>query len=524
MGEDLQRYEFRRFDGGYYVAGDPRNIADNELSTLENMLPSRYGGALHSRLGWYAVSAHTPDITVPTWMYYWPEEDKYVVVQKTGGVAEAWTWVMYHIDSDGQNKTTFATTGIGVVPATTYALPHCVSFGYGVNNRLIIAFGGTLREFAVGGAIATIAGAGGFQASYVIVRFDQIFACDDYLNTARVWYCDTLDRTDWVGGNAGYYDVSAGDGGTVKVIYDYLGDLWIFKGGGNPSIWLSSGTPSGGYTNTIYKKNSPNIYRYSPVTTAWGLCFASRGAISLLLGGGEGAALVDISGPVKSTVHGKMSSPEVGEGVMAYSAKFNTLFLKIETTGAGYTATSMLMCRLLGRQAMWAEYKGPQITCPIGGDYLVGLNESNSEQLMCYGEDYNNALAGIVLADFDTAWRPVVWTAGTKETDCGSEAIRKNARSAICDVNVDGTITQTATGEIFVDGGAVATDTITIDGQGSKKGRQRTNILFDTIRALWTGSQVITTPVAADDYDKLTKIGKIGFDYRFMHEARRTQV
>ena len=182
------------------------------------------------------------------------------------------------------------------------------------------------------------------------------------------------------------------------------------------------------------------------------------------------------------------------------------------------------MWRLVGRQAMWAEYKGPQIRCPLGRDYLVGLNESNSEQIMCYGEDYNGALAGIVLADFDTSWRAVVWTAGTKETDCGSEGVRKNARAAICDVNVDGTITGTATGEIFVNGGAVASDSITIDGQGANKERQRTNILFDTIRALWTGSQVITTPVAATDHDYLTKIGKIGFDYRFMHEARRTQV
>lgn len=522
MPEDLQRFEFRRFDGGFHIAGDPRNIADNELATLENMLPSKYGGALHARLGWYAVSAHAPDISVPTWMYYWPEEDKYVIVEHTGGVAGAWTWVMYHVDSDGQNKTTLATTGVGTTPATTYELPHCVSYGYGVNNRLIVAFGITLREFAVGGAITTIVG--GVAASYVIVRFDQLFVCDDPLNPARVRYCDTLDRTDWITGNAGYYDVNAGDGGAVTVLYDYLGDLWIFKGGRNPSIWLSKGTPVGGYTNVPYKQNSPDIYRYSIVTTTWGVVFASRGAISLLLGGGESALLLDISGPIKSIVHGRMSAPWLGEGVMAYSAKFDTLFLKVETSGAAYTATSMMMCRLLGRQAMWAEYKGPQIRCPLGRDYLVGLNESNSEQIMCYGEDYNGALAGIVLADWDTSWRPVVWTAGTKETDCGSEAVRKNARSAICDVNVDGTITQTATGEIFINGGAVAVDTVSITAQGANQERQRTNILFDTIRALWTGSQVITTPVAADDFDSLTKIGKIGFDYRFMHEARRSQV
>jgi hypothetical protein len=245
MPEDLQRYEFRRFDGGYHAAGDPRNIADNELATLENMLPSKYGGALHSRLGWYAVSAQTPNITVPTWMYYWPEEDLYVIVEKTGGVAGAWTWVMYHIDSDGDNKVTLATTGVGVVAATTKELPHCVSYGYGANNRLIVAAGPIIYEFAKGGAIAIVGGTAP-KGTYVMVRFDQLWVCGDEDTPGRVWRSDTLDRTDFATGNGGYYDVGAGDGGEVTVIYDYLGDLWIFKGGGNPSIWLSSGTPSGG--------------------------------------------------------------------------------------------------------------------------------------------------------------------------------------------------------------------------------------------------------------------------------------
>ena len=524
MAERLQRFEFRRFDGGMHTAGDPRNIADNELATLENMLPSRYGGALHARLGWHLVSGQTPDIATPVWMYYWQQEDKYIVVRHTGGTSQgSYTWILYRIDSDGQNKTIIAQTGAGFVAATTHELPHVVSYGYGANNNLYIAYGHFIIQHNISGAQVEM-NVEGPKSSYLLVRFDQLWACGDPDNPSRVSRCDVLAPADWTTGNAGYYDVTAGDGGEVTAIYDYLGDLWIFKGGNNPSIWISSGTPGGGYTNTPYKKNSPAIYRYSIETTLWGLVFASRGAISLLLGGGEQALLVDISGPVKSIVHSRMSAPHLGEGVMAYSAKFDTLFLKVETSGAGYTATSMMMCRLLGRQAMWSEYKGPQIRCPLSGDYLVGLNESNSEQLMCYGEDYNAAVAGIVLADFDTAWRPVVWLAETKETDCGAEAVRKNARAAICDVNVDGTITQTATGSIYTDGGAVAADTVTVDGQGSNKERQRLNILFDTIRAMWTGSQVITTPVAASDMDNLTRIGKIGFDYRFLHDVRRTQV
>lgn len=93
-------------------------------------------------------------------------------------------------------------------------------------------------------------------------------------NPSRLYYSVAGNPEDWIGAGSGSIDVDPGDGDSITGIYSWQGELIIFKGSDNLSIYRLSGSTSSDFalvpfTKNISAANQQSIFQYNDDLFFW---------------------------------------------------------------------------------------------------------------------------------------------------------------------------------------------------------------------------------------------------------------
>lgn len=93
-------------------------------------------------------------------------------------------------------------------------------------------------------------------------------------NPSRLYYSVSGDPEDWAGVGSGSIDIDPGDGDEITGIYSFQGELFIFKGSTNLSIYRLTGSTSSDFALLPFTKNisaawQSSIFQYNDDLLFW---------------------------------------------------------------------------------------------------------------------------------------------------------------------------------------------------------------------------------------------------------------
>lgn len=160
---------------------------------------------------------------------------------------------------------------IGSVTPSVYTNNICFSQ---FNDFLVIAQDGPVAPQSWDGT--TFQPLAGGPTSFAIThkhRGRQWGANTD-ANPSRLYYSVSGDPEDWVGVGSGSIDVDPGDGDEITGIYSFQGELFIFKGSTNLSIYRLTGSTSSDFALVPFTRNisaawQTSIFQYNDDLIFW---------------------------------------------------------------------------------------------------------------------------------------------------------------------------------------------------------------------------------------------------------------
>lgn len=115
------------------------------------------------------------------------------------------------------------------------------------NDKLIMSSDSiTDPPMTYDGTTVTNLGGSPPQFSFSCVHKNHLFVAGVASLPSRLYYCKTLDASDWSDATAGYIDIDPNDGDRITGIASYKDNLWVFKGPFKGAIHRITGSANTG--------------------------------------------------------------------------------------------------------------------------------------------------------------------------------------------------------------------------------------------------------------------------------------